>query len=144
MTAIIIAEGHTVMRQIIRALLEKVEEITIVGEADNGVAAVALAKRYPADILITEVLISRMNGLEISQQLAQLNLPTRVMMLSIYTDTTLVKLALEAGAKAYLSKLSLLEELLPAIEAVNRGEVYRNSVFLSVNKNGDAEKSPGN
>lgn len=134
MTNIIIAEGHAVMRQTIRALLEKVAEINIIGEADNGLAAVALAISQPADILITDVMITELNGLEISKQLAQLNLSTRVMMLSMYTDTTLGKLAFEAGAKAYLSKHSLTEELLPAIKAVSRGEIYCNPIFLAVQK----------
>lgn len=131
MTNIIIAESHAMMRQTIRALLEKVQGIDIVGEVDNGRTALALAKCSPADILITDVMIAEINGLEISKQLAQLHLPTHVMILSMYTDTTLGKLAFEAGARAYLSKHSLTEELLPAIEAVSRGEIYCNDIFLN-------------
>jgi len=120
----IIADDHHLVRRGIRALLERVGDIEIVGEAENGMEAVELTKRLSPEVLLIDVAMPRLSGIEAAGQVRSFGLGTRVVILTMYSDETLVVQALNNGVSGYVLKTSLTEELLLAIRAANRGETY--------------------
>jgi DNA-binding NarL/FixJ family response regulator len=120
----VLAEDHTLVRQGIRALLEKANDITVVGEAENGEEAVELVKQRAPDVLVMDVSMPKLDGLQAMEQVLATTDATRVVMLSMYSDKALVRQALRIGASGYLLKGSVTEEFLLAIRAAQRGELY--------------------
>jgi DNA-binding NarL/FixJ family response regulator len=121
---VIVADDHHLVRQGIRALLEKADDIEVVGEAADGQEAVELVKRLAPDVLVMDIAMPRLNGNQAVGRVRTLGAATQVVMLSMYSDETLVRQALRNGAKGYLLKRSVTEELLLAIRAASRGEIY--------------------
>jgi len=121
---VVVAEDHHLVRQGIRALLDRTDDITVVGEAANGHEAVELVKRLAPDVLVMDIAMPRLNGLQAIGQIRTLGVATQVVVLSMYSDETLVRQALRKGARGYLLKRSVAEELLLAIRAANRGDIY--------------------
>ena len=124
MIRVAIADDHHLVREGIRALLEKADDIQVVGEAVDGVEAVELVERLGPDVLVMDIAMSRLNGVEAVERIRDLGAPTQVVILSMYSDEALVHQALQNGAKAYLLKGSVSEELLLAIRAASRGATY--------------------
>lgn len=124
MIRVVVAEDHHLVRQGIRALLERTDDITVVGEAANGHEAVELVKRLAPDVLVMDIAMPRLNGLQATGQIRTLGVATQVVVLSMYSDETLVRQALRKGARGYLLKRSVAEELLLAIRAANRGDIH--------------------
>jgi DNA-binding NarL/FixJ family response regulator len=124
MIRVVIADDHTLVREGIRALLEKAGDIQIVGEASDGQEALETAERLMPDVLVIDVSMPRLSGILALEQLRARGVPTRVVILSMYSDETLVGQALLGGAKGYLLKDSLVEELLVAVRAASRGETF--------------------
>lgn len=119
-----IADDHTLIRQGIRVLLEKCADLEIVGEAADGQEAVDLVRAVEPDVLVMDIVMPRLNGTQALDQLKRLHVPTRVVILSMHSDETLIYQALQRGAKGYLLKSSVVEELLLAIRSAYRNEVY--------------------
>lgn len=124
MINVIIADDHNLVREGIRALLEKAEDIAVVGEAENGEQALELVQAQQPDVLVMDIAMPGMNGIQVLEKLRELNLPTQVVILSMYADEIFVRQALQNGAKGYLLKGSFKEELLLTIRAANRGATY--------------------
>jgi DNA-binding NarL/FixJ family response regulator len=124
MIRVIVADDHHLVRQGICALLEKAPDMEVVGQADDGMAALELVRRTPPDILVVDLAMPRMNGIQTIERVQALGGRTRVVVLSMYSDETLVRQALRMGAAGYLLKRSVTEELLLAIRAAARGETY--------------------
>lgn len=124
MIRVIIADDHHLVRQGICALLEKAPDMEVVGQAEDGMAALELVRRTPPDILVVDLAMPRMNGIQTIERVQALGGRTRVVVLSMYSDETLVRQALRVGAAGYLLKRSVTEELLLAIRAAARGETY--------------------
>jgi DNA-binding NarL/FixJ family response regulator len=121
---VIVADDHHLVRQGIRALLEKADDIEVVGEAADGQEAVELVKRLAPDVLVMDIAMPRLSGTQATGRVRTLGLATQVVILSMYSDETLVRQALRNGARGYLLKRSVTEELLLAIRAASRGEIY--------------------
>jgi DNA-binding NarL/FixJ family response regulator len=121
---VIIADDHHLVRQGIRALLEKADDIEVIGEAADGQEAVELVEQLAPDVLVMDIAMPRLNGNQAAGQVRALGVATQVVILSMYSDETLVRQALRNGAKGYLLKRSVTEELLLAIRAASRGEIY--------------------
>lgn len=121
---VVIADDHHLVRQGIRALLEKAEDIEVVGEAADGQQAVELAGRLAPDVLVIDLAMPRLDGSQAIGHVRALGGPTTVVVLSMYTDEALVRQALRDGAKGYLPKSASRKELLLAIRAAYHGEVY--------------------
>jgi DNA-binding NarL/FixJ family response regulator len=121
---VIIADDHHLVRQGIRALLEKADGIQVVGEAADGQEAVELVERLAPDVLVMDVAMPRLSGIQAIARVRGLGVATQVVMLSMYSDETLVRQALRNGAKGYLLKRSVTEELLLAVRAASQGEIY--------------------
>ena len=127
MIRVLIVEDHHLVRQGIRALLEKADDMQVVGEARDGQEAVELAEKLTPDVIVMDLSMPRLNGTQATERVRALRLPSQVVILSMYSDETLVKQALRCGAKGYLLKHSVTEELLLAVRAACRGETYLTS-----------------
>lgn len=124
MIRIVLADDHHLVREGIRALLEKASDLEVVGEAMDGQEAVDLVQRLIPDVLVTDIAMPQLNGIEALQRLREIGSPTRIVILSMYSEEILVRQALQNGAKGFLLKGSVAEELLLAIRAASRGAVY--------------------
>jgi DNA-binding NarL/FixJ family response regulator len=124
MIRVILADDHNLVRQGICALLEKADDIEIVAQAENGQEAVDLSRNLDPDVLIMDINMPRLNGIQAAEQIKALGLNTRVVILSMHSDKTLVRQALRNGARGYLLKRSVMEELLLAVRAAYSGELY--------------------
>lgn len=121
---ILLAEDHTLVRAGIRALLESLEGIEVIAEASDGREALRLAKAYHPDILLMDITMKELNGLEAAARLAKEHPAVRVIILSMHADQVYVRQALKAGAKGYLLKGADVAELELALKAVTRGDTY--------------------
>jgi len=124
MIRVVVADDHNLVRQGIRALLEKADDIEVVGEAEDGMEAVELVQRTLPDIVVMDISMPRLNGTQATQRIQALRLPTRVVMLSMYAEESLVRQALRLGAQAYVLKRAVADELLLAIRAAKNGDTY--------------------
>jgi two-component system response regulator NreC len=124
MIRVVIADDHHLVREGIRALLEKSADIEVVGEAGDGSETVGLVQQLAPDVLLMDISMPHVNGIQVLRQLKTLNLPTKTVILSMHSDEILVREAVQAGAKCYLLKGSVSDELLLAIRAAYRGAAY--------------------
>ena len=124
---VILADDHTLVRAGIRALVEAIEGVVIVAEADNGRDAVALYKTHRPDLLIMDISMKELNGIEATLQIRAENPEARVLILSMHATEDFVHRALKAGAAGYLVKDSAPLELRMALQAIQRGEPYVSS-----------------
>lgn len=124
MIRVVVADDHHLVRSGIKALLEKADDIQVVGEAEDGQQAVELVQQLSPDVLVMDVAMPRMNGTEATARIRAIGSPTRIVILSMHSDETLVREALLNGASGYLLKRSVTEELLLAVRAADRGLTY--------------------
>jgi DNA-binding NarL/FixJ family response regulator len=121
---VIVADDHHLVRQGIRALLERADDIEVVGEAADGQEAIELVQRLDPDVLVMDIAMPRLDGTQATERVRALGVATQVVILSMHSDETLVRQTLRSGAKGYLLKRSVTEELLLAVRAAVRGEIY--------------------
>lgn len=124
MIRVILADDHNILRQGVRALLERVGDIQVVGEADNGQHALELVACLVPDVIVMDITMPRLNGLDAARCLRDAKSPTRIVILSMHADLVSVREALRIGVCGYLLKRSVSEELAIAIHAAARGETY--------------------
>lgn len=124
MIRVLIADDHQLMRQGLRALLEKATDIEVVGEARDGQEAIDLAKSLSPDVLLMDIAMPILDGLRATERIHSQQDNTKVVILSMYSDETLVRQALRNGAKGYLIKNGSRDQLVSAIRSVNEGETY--------------------
>ena len=127
MIHVLIAEDHSMVRAGIHALLEKAGDIHVIGEASNGQEAVEMAEKYTPDVLIMDIMMPRLNGIQAADNIRKLKLPTRILLLSMYSDEGLIYQALQSGVKGYVLKSSVSDELLWAVRAIASGKTYLSS-----------------
>ena len=121
---ILLADDHAVVRKGFRLILSTQPDMEIIGEAGNGKECVAMAAELNPDIVVMDVAMPELNGIEATRRLAASNPQTRVLALSMHKDSVYVREILRAGAKGYLLKDALDTELLAAVRAVAKGEGY--------------------
>jgi DNA-binding NarL/FixJ family response regulator len=124
MIKVVIAEDHLMVRAGIRALLEQAGDMHVVGEASNGQEAVEIVQALRPDVLIMDIMMPQMNGIQAAESIHKQKLPTNIMILSMYDDASLVHQALQSGAKGYVLKSSVSDELIQAVRAVANGQTY--------------------
>lgn len=121
---VLLADDHVVVRQGLRALLQGEQDIEIVGEADNGRQAIALVKKLMPDVVVMDIAMPVLNGLEATRQITRGSPGVRVLILSSYSDDEYVQQLTEAGAAGYLVKQTAANDLLKAIREAHRGNAY--------------------
>jgi len=124
---LLLADDHQIVRQGLRALLKTVTDFRLVGDASDGRETVKMVERLQPDVLVLDLMMPGLNGLEVSRQVSRRSSRTRIVILSMYSNEAYVAEALRAGASAYVLKDSGAEELVKAIQAVIRGERYFSS-----------------
>ena len=122
--SILIADDHRVVLDGLRLLLETKGDIKVVGEAGTGREAVQKARELNPDIVIMDIAVPELNGIEATQQISRLLPATRIIILSMHSTTEHVMRALKAGAQGYLLKESTGAELMDAVRAVSAGHRY--------------------
>lgn len=121
---VLIADDHGVLRAGVRVLLTRQEDIEVVGEADDGATAVELAERLEPDVVLLDVNMPGMNGVEATEAITEALPDCRVLLLTIREDSVLLRQAIEAGIAGYVPKRAVESEMINAIRAVHRGEMY--------------------
>jgi two-component system, NarL family, response regulator NreC len=123
-TRILLADDHKLMRSGLKALIEQQADLTVVGEADDGRQAVALAASLKPDLLVMDIGMPNLNGIEAALQITQANPATGIVILSMHSDESYVLRSLKAGAKGYLLKDSAESDLIRAVHAVAGGKSF--------------------
>ena len=126
---VVLAEDHQMFRQALGQVLAQ-NGITLLGEAGDGREAVELVRELGPDIVVMDISMPRLNGIEATVQIRAATPPTRVIILSRFAEQKQVVRALRAGAAGYLLKNDAVDELLSAINAVNRGDLYISPAVL--------------
>jgi DNA-binding NarL/FixJ family response regulator len=127
MVNIVLADDHQMVRKGLRALLCSEADFNIVGEAGDGLEALDLVKKLQPEILVLDLMMPGINGLEVIRQITRKNIKTGVVVLSMHNNEAYVLEALRSGAKAYILKESPAEELVHAIREVGEGRRYLSS-----------------
>src|SRR5206468_13133742 len=121
---VLLADDHTLVRAGIRGLLDGLPGIEVMGEADDGQEALRLTESLRPDVVVLDIGMPGLNGLEVAGRIATLDASIRVLILSMHTSEEYVLRALRAGCAGYLLKRSAVSELEVAVRAVARGETY--------------------
>lgn len=128
---ILLADDHKILREGLRALLEKHSDIKIVAEADNGRTAVQLAKELSPDIVIMDITMPDLNGIEATRKIIADVPQVKVIVLSMHSDRRLIREMLNAGASGYLVKDCIFKEILSAIHEVRNNKIYLGSTIAN-------------
>jgi two-component system response regulator NreC len=123
-TRVLLADDHQLMRSGVRLMLEREPDITVVGEASDGREAVALAKTLKPEVVVMDIGMPNLNGIEAALQMTQHNAELAVIMLSMHSDESYVLRALKAGARGYLLKDSAEVDLIKAVHVVAGGKSF--------------------
>lgn len=124
MTRILLADDHALVRQGFRMILEQQPDMEIVGQAGNGHEAVELAEKLKPDVVIMDVAMPGLNGIEATRRISVSVPRTRVLALSMHKDSVYVREILRAGARGYLLKDSGDADLVAAVRSIAKGEGY--------------------
>jgi len=124
MIRVLIAEDHLMVRAGIRALLERAGDIHVLGEASNGQEAAEMTEALKPDVLIMDIMMPRMNGIQAAEKIRDMKLPTHVLLLSMYSDEGFIHRALQCGVKGYVLKSSVSDELISAVRTVASGKTH--------------------
>jgi len=126
---ILLVDDHAVIRQALRMLLESQPELEVVGDVENGREAVSAVEKLNPDVVLMDVVMPGLNGLEATRQIRRSSPSTRVVMLSGFVDEDQLLDALRSGASGYIIKKSDVSELVLAIQTVHRGNSYFSSAL---------------
>jgi len=122
--SILLADDHQIVRAGLRNLFAAEKDMKVVGEADNGRSAVQMAKELAPNVVVMDITMPDLNGVEATRQIIADSPTSRVVALSAHTDRHFVTEALRAGAAGYLPKTSAFDELVSAVRTVAAGKVY--------------------
>jgi DNA-binding NarL/FixJ family response regulator len=123
-TTIVLADDHRIVRQGLRALLTAEADFKVIGEADDGREALALVRRLNPDVLVLDLMMPGLNGLEVARQLHKQTPKVGIVVLSMHDDEGFVLEALANGASAYVLKDSNSSDLIQAVREVSAGRRY--------------------
>ena len=122
--SIILADDHALVRAGLRSLLETLPGYDVVAEAGDGLKALELVRKHRPDVLLLDITLRGLNGLELAAMLKKQDLPTRILMVSMHAGAEYVARALSAGATGYLIKDSAFDELAAALDTIFLGRRY--------------------
>ena len=121
---IILADDHRIIREGLRALLDKEPDMEVIAEAEDGRTTVRLSREFKPDIVIMDITMPALNGIEATRQIVSELPDTKVIALSMHSDRKFVREMLSAGASGYLLKYSAFEELSTALHSVAHNQLY--------------------
>jgi two-component system response regulator NreC len=128
----IIADDHLLLRQVIRVILDKADDIEVVGEASDGLEAIKLVESLVPDVLVTDITMPGLNGIDVAKQLQEKSLTTRILTVSVHLDTIMAQQALNAGAQGYVLKNALASELLTAVRTIHQGDTFLSPTLVAI------------
>lgn len=140
-TRILLADDHAILRAGLRLLLNGQPDLEVVGEADNGVKVLSLVEDTRPDLVLLDLTMPGLGGLDVLRALKQVSPESRVLILTMHDDASYLRQALSLGAVGYVLKKAVDSELLNAIRAVSRGETYVHSAMMDKLLKGDAAPS---
>ncbi len=129
---ILLADDHAIMRQGLHSLIEKQPDMEVVGEAEDGRTALELVRELLPDVVIMDITMPNLNGVEATRNITSEFPQVKVIALSIHSNSRLVADMLKAGAKGYILKECLFDELVQAIQAVIAGDGYLSSRITGI------------
>ncbi len=129
---VVLADDHVIVRNGIKALLESEEDIEVIGEASDGKEAVRVASNSGPDVIIMDIRMPGMNGIEAAREMNHLSLRTRSLILSMHDNEEYVLQSIECGASGYLLKDSEKQELIKAIREIAGGGRYFSSPVANI------------
>ena len=121
---VLLADDHTIVRQGIKALLDAQEGIEVVGEAEDGREAVEKVKQLGPDVVVVDITMPNLNGIEATRHIKKINPEMKVLALTVHDNEEYVHQILQAGASGYLLKESAVSDLVSAINAVVKGDIF--------------------
>jgi DNA-binding NarL/FixJ family response regulator len=121
---ILLADDHNVLRKGLRRILEEQPDLEVVGEASDGRQAVSLAQSLKPEVVVMDIAMPLMNGMEATRQILQRRAEVNVLILSMYSDENYVVQVLRAGARGYLLKDTAEEDLITAVRTVAKGQPF--------------------
>lgn len=127
---ILLVDDHEMVRDGLRMLIDAQPDLTVVGEADNGRAAVSLARQLQPDVVVMDVAMPELNGLKATEQLRELYPSLKILTLTRYADDRYLHQLLKAGVNGYVLKQSASDELVRAIRAVAAGKSYLDPAMM--------------
>ena len=140
---IILADDHTILRQGLRRILSAEEEFEVIAEASSGIEAVQISAQQQPDVVIMDIAMKELNGIEATSQLLRASPNTAVLILSMYSDEPYVIKATKAGARGYLLKDSVEGELLQAVRVVHSGQSFFSPLIAKILLEGYARELNG-
>jgi DNA-binding NarL/FixJ family response regulator len=142
-TKVLLAEDHELVRSGIRSLLEASKDVEVVGEAGDGREAVELATQLKPDLVLMDLAMNELNGIDATRQLSAGELGVNVIMLSMHGDEQYIYESLKAGAKGYVLKSSAFKELITGIKEVCAGRTYVSPSLANVVVNDYVRRAKG-
>jgi len=121
---VLLADDNRVVRREFRKILELEDDLEVVGEAKNGLQAVAMVKKLHPELVLMDIAMPLLNGLHATRQILKATPATKVLMLSAHSDDAYVQEAMNAGAMGYLIKHTSAARVCPALREVHKGNTY--------------------
>jgi len=122
--SILIADDHGLIRTGLRALLQEVPDLSVVGEAENGCTALSRIAELKPDIVLMDISLPGLSGIEVTRQVRGISPSTRVLMLTVHEDEGMLRESIRAGAHGYILKRAADAELIQAIQVIAQGHMY--------------------
>ena len=129
---ILLGDDHGIVRRGMRALLETEADMSVVGEAADGLEVLRLCDELHPDVLVLDIAMPRLNGIDVAERAVKHNPALKVLFLSMYADESYVLRALSAGAKGYLLKDATEQDLVPALRTVSQGRPFFSSAISAM------------
>jgi len=139
---ILIADDHGVLRAGLRALLSAASDLEVVEEAESGDETLTLASTLELDVILLDISMPGLGGIEVTRRLKEISPQTCVLILTVHEDESLLQEAIQAGASGYIVKRAAESELIDAIRAVHRGDLYIHPVMTRALLKEMAPKKP--
>ena len=124
MLNVVIADDHQLVRQGLRALLENIHDVRVVGEAGTGYEAVEQVEQLKPDVIVMDLSMPLLDGVQATSRILDLGLSTQVVIVSMHADSAMILGLVRRGVKGYLLKSALADELLLAIRSAGMGKLY--------------------
>jgi DNA-binding NarL/FixJ family response regulator len=140
---ILLADDHTILRQGLKRILSAESEFEVVAEASSGIEAVQLSAQHQPDVVIMDIAMKELNGIEATSQTLRASPNTAVLILSMYSDEPYVIKATKAGARGYLLKDSVEGELLQAVRVIHSGQSFFSPLIAKILLEGYARELNG-